>query len=246
MKKLFTIFALMLSVLMVNAQGVIKNNSYFNLQYWQPRSHYGCVKDGTTVAGSQNLHKAYKDYNGAEVSRYAGGLQVGANFYLHPVNWVVKCLGVGLGVDFIDLNGQFYKFKPKNDGEYANSDLGITYSFGVGPVVTITPAKNFFIDLYGKAQPLVGIEYMKLTSGQSTKLSTRESILNAPPSVKSVDEQTGFVYGFNYSAGFNLRYSLIQIGAEWVWGNLVYDWEDWSKETRQNQMVRIKLGFSFE
>lgn len=227
----------MLTVLMSSAQ--IRNNSYFNLAYTQPLSKYGCEK-----CSSSNLDKFYKELTNYETHRYALDLQVGANFYLHPVNWVVKPLGIGITSDFIDLQANYYRMKPTADGYNDNMDLFVSYSIGVGPIITLSPAKKFYIDAYAKLVPTFGINYVKGTDGMS--IAGNKTALSNVLSTHYNDEESGMCYGLNYSFGGNIRYSKVQIGCEYVIGKLTYDWEDWSKQKLMNNMLKIKLGLSFE
>lgn len=236
MKKLLIFLAFVIAAMTVNAQGKIKNNSYFNLQYAVPTGNYGLVKDST----GENLHKAFFHSKVSEVTYYAGGLQFGANFYLP----FLEGFKPGVTCDFIDLNFHYYKFKPDNKGDNPNSDLLFTYSLNVGVIGTISPCNNLFIDLYGKLVPTFGINYMKLPAYTSSFEDKVQLAMST--SSKFNDEEQATVYGLNYVAGFGLRYNIVQIGAEFLFGNLTYNYENWASQKLSNKMFRFKLGMFFD
>lgn len=234
-----TFFACVLVALASSAQGTIKNTSYLNFQTSVPTGNYGLEK-GASLPSGDNLHRFYSKSPVAEVSRYAGGIQFGANFYLP----FLPSFKPGITCDFIDLNAHYYRFKPITDGDNYNSDLLVTYSLNVGLVGTISPFDGFFIDLYGKLVPTFGVDYMKLPA--YTSPFEDRSYLAKSTSAKFNDEEQSTVYGLNYAFGATFRYNIIQFGAEFLTGNLVYDYEDWSKQKLSNKMFRFKVGFFFD
>lgn len=148
-------------------QGQIKNNSYFNLSWNHQIMDYGTI-DGMET--SNNLTEYYKDKYPDDLKHYTGGLDVGANFYIHPISWLIDGFKAGLCVDFIDLDANYYNFKAPYQqvgGLYGDTkgkfnDLTVTYSLNVGVVATVSPMKMFYIDLTAKACPTFGVNYFKI------------------------------------------------------------------------------------
>ena len=109
MKKilLLTVSALLLCFAAFS-QGYIKNNSYFNIALNRPIMKYGNLED---LSCSNNLRQFYKEKYGDDLKHYAGALTVGANFYIHPIGWVIEGFKAGLCLDFIDLSADYYNFE---------------------------------------------------------------------------------------------------------------------------------------
>lgn len=237
MKKILLFCFALLSSIAICAQGTIKNDSYVNLVFCQPIGNYGLTKDAT----GDNLHEVYISSAASEVTRYHGGLQFGTNFYIHRFSDVVK---PGITVDYVDLEFQYYKFKPLTDGDTPNSDLLATYSFNVGAICTVSPFKDFYIDVTGKLYPTFGVGYTKLTG--YTSAFENKALVAGPTSKSYNDEESSMVYGLNYGAGIGIRYKLVQFGCEFIFGRLAYDYENWDKQKLYNSRVAFKFGFYFE
>ena len=247
------------------SQGTIKNISYFNLMWTRPILDNG-VLDGIETAN--NLREFYNEKYGSELSNYSGALNVGANFYIHPIGWLIEGFKAGICVDFIDLGADYYSFSGFHQkvgggptGEEENfTDLKVSYSLNVGAVATVSPFNNFYIDLTAKLCPTFAVNYFKLPAYQT------DFTANAPVferknagtewggyDLSGIDklatknaEETGIGLGLGYSFGFNIRYSKVSVGCEWVLGNIKYSYENWDEQKVNNQQLNVKLGLNFE
>ncbi|MCQ2959595.1 MAG: hypothetical protein MJ198_05330 [Bacteroidales bacterium] len=263
MKKLLLIpFVILMACSSVFSQGTIKNNSYFNLTWIRPIADYG------TIVGQEspkNLLKYYKNKSGDDLQHYSGALNVGANFYIHPIGWLIEGFKAGLCVDFIDLGIDYYRF---SDGIEKNgkidttnfNDLTASYSLNLGLVATISPVKNFYIDLTAKLCPTFAVNYFRIPSYVKDKdgnfvfeyrnpdleyggYDIKDGIYNVPT---KESEDTGIGLGVDYSFGFNIRYSKLSVGCEWLLGNLNYSYDSWDAQKIHNQRLKVKIGLSFE
>lgn len=266
MKKilLLTVSALLLCSAAFS-QGYIKNNSYFNIALNRPIMKYGNLED---LSCSNNLRQFYKEKYGDDLKHYAGALTVGANFYIHPIGWVIEGFKAGLCLDFIDLSADYYNFedatraaggKKSEDTEKFN-DLTVAYSFNVGAVATISPAKNFYIDLTAKVCPTFAVNYFKIPAFQESVEANSHAVeyRNAGLEWGGYDvtnqdgvgiikeEDTGLGLGLDYAFGFDLRYSKFMIGCEWILGKIKYSYDVWDDQKLYNQRLRVKIGMSFE
>ncbi len=264
MKKLLLFpLVLVLACSTAFSQGTIKNNSYFNLIWSRP------IMDNGVIYGSEtpnNLREFYKAKYGTDLSHYSGAINVGANFYIHPIGWLIEGFKAGLCLDFIDLGADYYKFSgyQQNPGglqaseEENFTDLKVSYSLNVGVIATMSPVKNFYIDLTAKLCPTFGVNYFKLPAYQvGTKPFERKNTGTewGGYEVPGVDyrilgtkdaEETGIGLGLDYAFGFNIRYSKLSVGCEWLLGNIKYSYENWDEQKVNNQQLKVKLGFSFE
>ncbi len=272
MKKLLLIpMFVLFATSAIFAQGTIKNNSYFNLTWVRPISDYGTIVD---QAAPNNLLKYYKNKAGDDLQHYSGALNVGANFYIHPIGWVIEGFKAGLCVDFIDLGVDYYRF---SDAIFENGkadttkfqDLTASYSLNVGVVATISPAKNFYIDLTAKLCPTFAVNYFRIPAYvKYGSIATNEVFEYRNPNsiwngydITPVDaedpipeafypskeaEDTGIGLGLDYAFGFNIRYSKISLGCEWVLGNIKYSYDSWNDQKVYNQRLKVKIGLSFE
>lgn len=270
MKKLLLIpLAVLMTCSVSFAQGNIKNNSYFNLTWVRPISDYGTIVDKESP---NNLLQYYRDKSGDDLKHYSGALNVGANFYIHPVGWIIEGFKPGLCIDFIDLGVDYYNFPDAihDNGKVDTTnynDLTATYSLNVGVIATISPAKNFYIDLTAKLCPTFAVNYFRIPAyAKLGATSTNEVFEYRTPGIEYggydvtptdfVDgmkvvptkeaEDTGIGLGLDYSFGFNLRYSRFSLGCEWVLGNIKYSYDTWDEQKVNNQRLKVKLGLSFE
>ena len=249
------------------SQGHIKNNSYFSLSMNRPIMKYGNI-DGLSC--SNNMLQYYKDRYDEEgdLQHYAGALTVGANFYIHPIGWVIEGFKAGLCVDFIDLSADYYRFEGRtrdaggkwSEDSQTYNDLSVAYSLNIGAIATISPAEDFYIDLTAKLCPTFGVNYFRIPAFQqgveanSPAVEYRNAGLEwGGYEVKNQDgvglvneEDTGLGLGLDYSFGFNIRYSKVFIGCEWIFGKINYSYDVWDKQKVYNQRLRVKLGLSFD
>ncbi|MCQ2605810.1 MAG: hypothetical protein MJ204_04610 [Bacteroidales bacterium] len=246
-------------------QGTIKNNSYFNLTWIRPIMDYGTI-DGQETPN--NLNKYYSERFGSDLKHYSGALNVGANFYIHPISWLIDGFKAGLCVDFIDLGANYYRFKAHQqkaggivlDEAETFDDLTVYYSLNVGAIATISPMKGFYIDLTGKACPTFAVNYFKIPAYQTAVTANAPAferrntgdewggyqLVGNDVLPTTTEEQTGIGWGINYSFGFNLRFYKFSVGCEWLFGNLHYGYEDWDDQTVKNQELKVKIGMTFE
>lgn len=243
----------------------IKNNSYFNLSYIRPIMDYGKIEGNESP---NNMLKYYKKKAGDDLQHYSAGLNVGANFYIHPVSWIIEGFKPGLCVDFIDLGVDYYRF---NDGVQNQSgvidttkysDLTASYSLNVGVIATINPVKNFYIDLTAKICPTFAVNYFKIPAYKAPSAIASWDVYeyrmpgdqyggyDVSGSIYPVPDQeaedTGIGLGLDYAFGFNLRYSKVSIGCEWFLGNIRYSYDTWTDQKVNNQRLKVKLGLSFD
>lgn len=241
----------------------IKNNSYFNVGYVRPIMDYGKIEGNECP---NNMLKYYKKKSGDELAHYSASLNVGANFFIHPVAWVIEGFKPGICVDFIDLGIDYYRF---DDGVYDKngkvdttkySDLTASYSLNVGAIATISPVKNFYIDLTAKLCPTFAVNYFKIPAFKAPSSIASWDVyeyrmpgdqyggydVSTAPYPTQEAEDTGIGLGLDYSFGFNLRYSKISIGCEWVLGNIRYSYDTWTDQKVNNQRLKVKIGLSFE
>lgn len=266
MKKLLLIpFTLMLACGAAFSQGTIKNNSYFNLSWVRPIMDYGKIEGNESP---KNMLQYYKEKSGGDLQHYSGAINVGANFYIHPVGWIIEGFKPGICVDFIDLSADYYRFPDavvdKGVADTADySDLTASYSLNVGVVATISPTDKFYIDLTAKFCPTFAVNYFKIPGYLSPTSVASWDIyeyrmpgveyggydvsLNGAPNVASKEaEDTGIGWGLDYAFGLDLRYSKFSIGCEWSFGNLHYSYDTWADQKVNNQKFKLKLGLSFE
>ena len=168
MKKLLLFpLVLILACSTAFSQGTIKNNSYFNLMWSRPIMDNGVIFESETP---NNLREFYKEKYDSELNHYSGAINVGSNFYIHPIGWLIEGFKAGLCLDFIDLGADYYSFsgyhqKPGGlpaSEEEKFTDLKVSYSLNVGIVATISPIKHFYIDLTAKLCPTFAVNYFKL------------------------------------------------------------------------------------
>lgn len=169
MKKILLIAAsVLVMVSTAFAQGKIQNNSYFVLATNRAILDYGTIKDYET---SNNLREYYNDkYD--DLKHYRGAMTLGANFYIHPIGWLIEGFKAGLCLDFIDLGVDYYRFYDKTREisgstftyaeEETYSDLTVSYSFNAGVVATVSPFPKFYIDLTAKLCPTFAVNYFKI------------------------------------------------------------------------------------
>ena len=170
-KRILLPLVLMLVASAAFSQGTIKNNSYFTLSWNRAVSKYGTIVDNES---SKNLRTYYKNKYGDDLNHYSGALTVGANFYIHPIGWLIEGFKAGLCIDFIDLGADYYRFPDatraiggvkSTDTENYN-DLNVYYSLNAGLVATISPAKSFYIDLTAKVCPTFAVNYFRIPAYQ--------------------------------------------------------------------------------
>jgi hypothetical protein len=122
--------------------------------------------------------------------------QIGTQFYIGPV--IANCLRFGLETTWFDC--AYAKLDVK-DGHSA-----VISALGVGPLVSVAPAKDFAISTYAKALP-------------SFDVSVGEEILTDPIGLTQTTETVGRG-GFSVNGvwGIQMRYSSFELGYEFNWG----------------------------
>ncbi|MBO7054677.1 MAG: hypothetical protein J6X43_01970 [Bacteroidales bacterium] len=273
MKRLLLIpLVLLIACTTAFSQGKIKNNSYFTLGLNRPIMKYGNLVD---YSCSNNLRRFYAEKYGSDLKHYAADLAVGADFYIHPIGWLIEGFKAGLCMDFIDLSADYYRFPDatrtaggvKSEDTENYNDLTVAYSLNVGVVATISPADKFYIDLKAKLCPTFAVNYFRIPAyqiavaanspaferrnagyeyGGYTVVDKNGNEVNTNAVGIVNEEDTGIGLGLDYSFGIDIRYSKLMIGCEWVLGNIKYSYDVWDDQKVYNQRFRVKLGLSFE
>ncbi len=259
---LVPVFALLISSLF--AQGEIKNASYLTLAWNRPMLNFGEQLDRNSA---ENLYKFYNNQYD-NFAHYGGSLNFGTSFYIHPTGFI-KGFKAGVLVDFIDLGANYMTFTdssiqvatPTNfKEERVCHDLTGRYSLNIGALVTYSPKKKLFFDLYFKIRPTFAINYISAPLWKQVNSDVmyndriytnydQQTIYDASGKEimhKQVFDETSIGLGLNYSYGLDIRYSKMSIGAELVTGKLKYT----SSVIQLDQIVRdqyfkLKLGFFF-
>lgn len=129
--------------------------------------------------------------------------QLGSQFYIGPV--IANRLRFGLDVSWLDLS---YAKLDVTDGH-----SGIVSALGVGPMVSVAPAKRFAITTYVKAMPsfdfAVGQEEMGFYDDGS--------IIPVSDEILKTVARGGF--GVTGLWGIEARYSILDIGFDVRWGS---------------------------
>lgn len=129
-----------------------------------------------------------------DISRVGGVFELGTIFIFNNLD-LADGLRLGLNVDYADIT--YHQFE--NDFEdYTARILKISSKFG--PSLSYNPVSKLVFDVFVKAKiPWVGGLWVDF-----------------PDTAFEDDEQYLATIGFGYSAGFNIRYSVIMIGFEFT------------------------------
>lgn len=266
MKKLLLIPILTVIGFTAFSQGDIKNASYVNVSWNKPIMNYGERTERSSYP--DNLYNWYRT-DKSDFQHMGGSLEFGTNFYIHPTGFV-EGFKAGVLVDFIDLGVNYMSFQdstiklqnPTNESALIScTDLTARYSLNIGLILTFSPAKNFFVDVFGKFRPTFAVNYMKVPMFEDNTdpkdkvfydkiyANDAEAIYNDagnPLYHKPNREDTGTGFGLNSSFGFNIRYSKVTLGMEWVMGKINYTYNDFKMDqTVYDQYFKVKLGMFF-
>ncbi|MCK9562459.1 MAG: hypothetical protein M0R02_07030 [Bacteroidales bacterium] len=254
MKKITLFLLLSLGAFVGYSQGDIKNVSYFTISWNRPIRSFG---EDVDRPQSKNRFKTFKEDKDA--NHYGGALDFGAIFYIHPTG-IIDGFKAGIMVDFLDLGANYFRYTdektkveaiPGNPGntvfveDVTCNDLTARFSMNVGAIATFSPAKKFYIDIFGKLRPTFGVHYQKIIQyydGTNYYPEKPNTIITW----KQVQEDTGLGFGINTSFGLNLRYARFILGSEFVMGTLKLKYDDIRNDKKvYDQYLKVKLGFFF-
>ncbi len=251
------------------SQGEINTMTNLNISFNQPLANFG---ESVYNDVSENRY-AFLRNNKKDFRNIGGGITFGGNFYIHPTEFF-EGFKLGIVADFIDLSANYITYtdtttinisgdeKPQDLVDCA--DLIVRYSLNVGVVATFSPADKFFIDLNFKVRPTIANHWFKFPEWDVDGIissenpvppfptATEEQLNDNPVRSKQMKEANGFGYGTKFSAGIDIRYGKLLIGAEYVWGNVNFHYDkDYVNAADHNQLrindsyLKAKLGIFF-